>query len=89
MYIRKSKHVKGELHESIFKREESVYIALTEMKQIAVADGNVTFCSHFNYLGSWVSFLLRDDHDVARRIASANASMGAMASFWDDNHVDV
>ena len=47
------------------------------------------FCSHFKYLGSWVPFLLRDDHYVAKRIASANASMGAMTSFWDNNHVDV
>ena len=54
-----------------------------------MADGNVNFCSHFKYLGSWVSFLLRDDHDVAKCIASADASMGAMTSFWDDGHVDV
>ena len=26
---------------------------------------------------------------MAKRIASANASMGAMSAFWDDNHVDV
>ena len=54
-----------------------------------MADGNVTFFSHFKYLGSWISFSLQDDHDVAKRIASANASMGAMVSFWDDKHVDV
>ena len=28
-------------------------------------------------------------HDVDKRIASANASMGAMAPFWDDYHFDV
>ena len=54
-----------------------------------MADGNVTFCSHFKYLSSWVSFPLREDHDVAKCIASVNASMGAMAYFWDDDHVDV
>ena len=54
-----------------------------------MANGNVTFCSHFKYLGSWVSFSLRDDHDVAKRIASANASMGAMAYFWDNGYVNV
>ena len=54
-----------------------------------MANGNVTFCPHFKYLGSWISFSLRDNHDVAKRIAYANAPMGAMADFWDDDHVDV
>ena len=54
-----------------------------------MANGNVTFFPHFKYLGSWIPFSLRDDHDVAKRIASANASMGAMSDFWDDNNVDV
>ena len=44
-------------------------------------DGNVTFCPHFKYLGSWISFSLRDYHDVDKRIASVNASMGAMLDF--------
>ena len=87
--IRRSKQVKGDSHENKCKREESLYIAFTETKRIAVAKGNVTFCPHFKYLGSWISFSLREDHDVAKRIASANASMGAMSAFWDDNHVDV
>ena len=67
----------------------NLYIALTETKQVAVANGNVTFFPHFKYLGSWISFSLRDDHGVANHIASANASKGAMVYFWDDNHVDV
>ena len=87
--IRRSKEVNGESHEKKYKQEESLYIVPTETKQITVADVNVTFCSHFKYLGSWISFSLRDDHDVAKRIASANTSMEAMASFWDDDHADV
>ena len=87
--IKRSKQVKGGSHDKKCKREESLCIALTETKQISVANGNITFCPHFNYLGSWISFSLRDDHDVAKRIASGNASMGAMAAFWGDNHVDV
>ena len=79
--IRRSKQVKRESHDNKCTREEILYIVLTETKQIAVADGNVTFFSHFKYLGSWLSFSLRDDHDVAKRIASANASMGAIAYF--------
>ena len=87
--IRRSKQVKGETNENKCKQEESLYIALTETEQIDVVNGNVTFCSHFKYLGSWISFSLWDDHDVAKRIASANASTGAMSAFWDENHVDV
>ena len=76
--IRKSKQVKVDSHDNKLKLEKNL---LTETKQIAVADGNVTFFSHFKYLGSWLSFSLRDNHDVAKRIASANASMGAIAYF--------
>ena len=87
--IRRSKQVKGKSHNNKYKREESLYLVIKETKQIAVANGNVTFCPHFKYLGSWISFSLRDDHDVAKRISSANASMGAMSDFWDDNDVNV
>ena len=48
----------------------------------------VTFCRHFKYLGTWVSFSLRDDHGVKKRLAAANASMGAMSKIWDEDHVD-
>ena len=87
--IRRSKQVKGESHDNKCKREESLYITFTETKQIAVAKGNVTFFLHFKYLGSWISFSLRDNQDLDRRIDSVNASMGEMSSFWDDEHVDV
>ena len=89
VYMRISKQVKGGSHENKCKREESLYIALIETKQIAVLNGNVTFCPHFKYLCSWISFSLKGDHDVAKRIASVNASMGAMADFWDDDNVNV
>ena len=89
MSIRRSKQVKGESHDKKFKQEENLYISLTETKQIGVANSNVKFCPHFKYLGSWISFSLRYDHDVAKQIASVNASMGEMADFWDDDHVDV
>ena len=71
------------------KREEKEYGDLPETKLIVVCDGFVTFCRHFKYLGNWISFSLRDYHDVAKRIAAANASMGAMSKIWDDNHVDL
>ena len=47
-----------------------------------VSEGFVTFCVHFKYLGSWLSFYLRGDYDVGRRIGAANASMGALEK-WE------
>ena len=79
--IRRSKQVEGKSHGNKYKLEERLYIVIIETKQISVANGHVTFFPHFNYLGSWISFSLRDDHDVAKIIASANSSMGAMADF--------
>ena len=54
-----------------------------------LSDGFVSFCPHFKYLGSWLSFSLRNDHDVERRIGAANGSMGALDNFWKDHHVDM
>ena len=54
-----------------------------------MANGNVTFFPTFKYLGSWISFSIRDDHDVDKIIVSVNTSMGAMAPFWDDDHIYV
>ena len=47
------------------------------------------FCFHFKYLGSWLSFYLRDDYDVGRLIWAANALMGALDKFWIYHHVDM
>ena len=70
-------------------KKRAYILYLQKKKQISVANGNVTFCPHFKYLGSWISFSLREDHDVGKRIASANTYLGAMADSWDDDHVNV
>ena len=80
---------KRESYESRHKREETEYNDLPEKKLIVVCDGFVAFCIHFKYLGNWISFSLRDDHDVTKRIAAANSSMGAMSKIWEDDHVDL
>ena len=79
---------KQESYEARHKREELAYDNLSEMRLIVVLDGFVTFCQHFKYLGTWISFSLCDDHDVAKILAATNALMGAMSKIWDDDHVE-
>ena len=45
--------------------------------------------SLFKYLGSYISYNLRDDHAEVIRIAAASASMGGLSSFWLDALVDL
>ena len=82
-------NTRQESYESRHKREEITYDNLPETRLIVVNDGLVTFCLHFKYLGSWISFSLREYHDIAKRLAAANASMGAMSKICDDDHVDI
>ena len=69
-------HEKGEEKGS---RKETEYNQLAKTRLIVVADCFISFYAHFKYLGSWLSFSLRDDYNVGRRIGISNASMGALA----------
>ena len=80
---------KRESHETKCKREDSEYMSLAETATMQVADGYITFCKHFKYLGIWVSYSLRDDYDISKRVAATNAAMGALEKFWIDDHVDM
>ena len=64
-------------------------MSLAETATIQVADGYITFCKHFKYLGTWVSYSLWDDYDISKRIAAANAAMGALEKFCIYDHVDM
>ena len=81
-------NTKQESHESRYNGEETTYDNLPETSLVIFKDGFVTFCRHFKYLGLLISFSLREDHDIMKRIAAANASMGAMSKVWDDDNVD-
>ena len=80
-------NTKQESHESRYIKEETTYDSLLETRLVIVKDGLVTFSQHFKYLGSWISFSLREDHDIMKRIAAANASMGAMSRVWDNDNI--
>ena len=39
------------------------------------------------YLGSYVSYNLKDDYDISQRITKTFQNMGALKNIWDDSHV--
>ena len=67
-------------------RAELLYDNLEEPAPIPVSNGQVTFCRHFKYLGSYVSFCLCDDYDIDKCIAAASQAMGALKTMWDYPH---
>ena len=70
-------------------REETLYNNCHETKNIIVANGFVSFTAHFKHLGSIVSFNLRDDVGIDKRISIASKSMGALHSFWINSEVEL
>ena len=70
-------------------QEELLYDNLEETALIPVSDGQVTFCRHFKYLGSYVSFCLCDHYDIDKRIAAASQAMGALKTMWDCPHLEL
>ncbi len=84
----------GELHDkqkSQLRREqeEKIYVTLEETRPIDIADGHVTFCRHFKYLGSYVSFSLSDNYGIEKRVAVATQSMGALSNIWRSPHLEI
>ncbi len=70
-------------------QEELIYNTLEETKPITVGDGFVSFCRHFKYLGSFVSFSLCDDYDIERCVNAATQSMGALKNVWNSPHLNI
>ncbi|EJK69164.1 hypothetical protein THAOC_09610, partial [Thalassiosira oceanica] len=68
--------------------EKIRYFSLDQTQPIAVKDGFVTFTMHFKYLGSFISYNLRDDFDIDLRIKKADMAMGALKHFFNNEHVD-
>ena len=68
-----------------------MYGELEETRPITVADGHVTFTRHFKYLGSHISYNLRNDYDIESRltVTAASQSMGALKNVWNNPHMDL
>jgi hypothetical protein len=56
---------------------------------ITVGDGFVSFCHHFKYIGSFVSFSLCDDYDIEQCVTAATQSMGDLKNVWNSPHLDI
>ena len=64
------------------------YDSLPETAPVNVANRYVTFSRKFKYLGSRISYSLRDDDDINARLAAASQSMGALKEVWRNPHLD-
>ena len=58
--------------------------ATTLYTQIIGEHGHITFTEHFKYLGSYCSYSLKDDYDIAKILSQASSAMGALNHFWAD-----
>ena len=52
--------------------EEQLYFNSQETNDVKVLGGRVTYSLHSKYLGSLLSYNLRDDYDISNRILQAN-----------------
>ena len=57
------------------KKMDKLYDTLDETKRINLSDGYVDFTKHFKYLENYISYHLRDDYDIDKRIAEAYKSI--------------
>jgi len=87
--LTESKQQQEETMKQCRAREELLYHNLEETAPIPVSNGQVTFCRHFKYLGSYVSFCLCKDYDIDKRIAVTSQSMGALKTMWDCPHLEL
>ena len=59
-------------------REDFLYDQIPETRRAKIDDGYVEFTKHFKYLGSNVSYNLKDDYNISERITKAFQNMGAL-----------
>ena len=70
--------------------EDLKYDTCEETKQIVFPNGHtVDFTKHFKYLGSFVSYTLKDDYEIDKRIKKAKQQMGALSTLWYCDHIDL
>ena len=70
-------------------REDVVYKRHPETQRVDLEDGYVEFTKHFPYLGSFISYNLKDNYDISKRISKAFQNMGMLKYVWEDPHIDL
>ena len=71
------------------KRHDTLYNAAPETALINIREhGHITFTKHFKYLGSYCSYSLKDNYNIAERLSQASSAMGLINHFWADSAVD-
>ncbi len=69
--------------------EHEMYDQLGKTQTFQVANGFVSFMQTFQYLGLLITYNLRNNDDITARVATANASMGALKEVWRNPHLDI
>ena len=70
------------------KRYDQNYDDAERKKPILIGEsGIITFMRHFKYLGSNISYSLKDDYNIVHIIFQASAAIGALKNFWNNNTV--
>ena len=67
--------------------EDDLYDSCQETDDVMMNGGIITYSKHFKYLGTFISYNLRDDYDIDRRIAAASKAMGALKLFFNKKEV--
>ena len=71
------------------KRYDQKYDGAEETEPILIGEsGMITLTRHFKYIGSYISYSLKDDYDIEHRISQDSSAMGSLNNFWIDNTVD-
>ena len=67
--------------------EDDLYDSCQESDDVMMNGGIITYSKHFKYLGTFISYNLRDDYDIDKRIAAASKAMGALKLLFNKKEV--
>ena len=70
-------------------REDVVDKRHPETQRVDLDDGYVEFTKHFPYLGSFISYNLKDNFDISKRISKTFQNMGMLKHVWEDPHLNL
>ena len=72
-----------------YAREDELYDSDPETANFDVIGGFVSYTKHFKYLGSMISYSLRDDLDIQKGIAAAGKATGVLNGFFKRPQVNI